>query len=124
MPRGRILAVGGLRPRTMEALHRLAFQSGRTQPRGKTDRLAQTERHHVREMQLAGSQARPVALSRRAGERDMPDRVRALIAVARGIRRAADAHGIEHDEQRAAHAETVMRSAMSGKSGAAASPMA
>ncbi len=88
------------------------------------DRLAKAERHHVRQVKRAGSQARPGALPSRAGERDMANRIRPFVAVTCGIRRTTDAHGIEHDEQRAAHAESVTRSAMSGKSGALASPMA
>ena len=74
----------------------------------------------MRQAQRAAPQAGAVAAPRGASLGDVPDRVGARIAVANGIRRAADADGIEDDEEGARHFQAGSSSAATSLSRAKA----
>ena len=65
--------------------------------------MAEPERHHVRHIERAVAQALAVAVACGAGRGDMAERVGALIAEIGGVRRAADAEGIQNEEECARH---------------------
>ena len=106
--RGRVLAARGLdavAPSPGGLAERLEV---RRQPpgRGRAGK-AEAERDEVRQMQRTLAQSGAVALPPGAGLGDVADRVGAGVAIGGGILGAADADGVEHDDQRAGHQAVI-----------------
>src|SRR5690606_19648962 len=69
--------------------------------------FAETERTQIRNVERAEPDARAVGIEASAPFRDMPQRIATFIAERRGIGGPAHAERIQHDENRAAHANCV-----------------
>ena len=65
--------------------------------------MAESERVESGDLQRTAPQALAVSATQRAGLGDVAKRVGALVAVSRGVFRAAASDGIEHDQDGASH---------------------
>ena len=70
-------------------------------------RRAEAQASEMRQAQRASPQPRAIAVTGRAGLRDMSERVRACVAIGCRIGSAADADGIENNQNGARHGATT-----------------